>query len=63
MAERAPKTYDSFKKEALVAMFFGLRMPEDRQNFYIDFQLLGFSFVKLSNCHFIFRTAIEKVIN
>ena len=27
---------NSFKKEALVAMFFGLRMPEERQNFYID---------------------------
>lgn len=36
MAELAPETYNSFKKEALVAMFFGLRMPEDRQNFYID---------------------------
>ncbi len=36
MAEQALDTYNSFKKEALVAMFFGLRMPKERQDFYID---------------------------
>lgn len=36
IAEIAPDTYDSFKKEALVAMFFGLRMPKERQDFYIN---------------------------
>ena len=30
------ETYNSFKKEALVAMFFGLRMPQERQVFYMN---------------------------
>lgn len=34
MIEEAPDTYNSFKKEALVAMFFGLKMPKERQDFY-----------------------------
>ena len=36
MVEQFPDTYNSFKKEALVAMFFGLKMPKERQDFYIN---------------------------
>lgn len=32
--DQAQDTYNSFKKEALVAMYFGLRMPQERQDFY-----------------------------
>lgn len=43
--EHPTDEYDtSFEKEALVAMFFGLRMPEDRQKFYMNLcKLCGFN--------------------
>lgn len=34
MIKEAPDSYNIFRKEALVAMFFGLRMPQERQDFY-----------------------------
>lgn len=44
MIEEHPDSYNVFKKEALVAMFFGLRMPKDRQKFYMNLcKLCGFN--------------------